>query len=124
MASATSKTRGWDSRAMTEPIVHNMRDVPNCHSLPPPWHALHEEFLVRIFFCTTMNVRPFICTHGTSAAGGSNIRCIVREGPFTKLMTRAGIITGNGFSGDMQDAGDINVNLEPLLEPTSATSAT
>ena len=76
---------------MTELVVHDMRDVPNCHSPPPPWHDLHEEVLVRIFFCATTNVRPVMCTHGTSAAGGSNVRSIVREGPFAKLLTSAGI---------------------------------
>ena len=81
---------------MTEPHVHNMRDALN--SLPPPWHALHEEVLVRIFFCTSVNVRPVICTHGTSAAGGSNVRSIVREGPSTKRFVR-------GFEPDMGSVG-------------------
>ena len=76
---------------MKETVVYNMRYVRNCHSVPPPWHALHEEVLVRIFFCTTMNVRPAMWTHGTSSVGWSNVRFIVREGPFTEPLISTGI---------------------------------
>ena len=73
-------------QAMTNTVVHNMRDVPNCHSLPPSWHTLHEELFVGIFLCTKTNVHPVSCTHGKTAAGGSNMVSILREGPVAKLL--------------------------------------
>ena len=82
--SATPTTRGWYSRATVEAAVNNMRGVTSCHSVPRPWHTLHEEVLV-IIACTTMNVRPAIYTHRTSTTGGSNDSSIFIEGPFAKV---------------------------------------
>ena len=68
---------------MTEPVVHNMRDLPNYHSLPPPWDALHEVVLVRIWAL-------FLLHHNEPSPNHLHIHDIKGQGPMFGPLSQKG----------------------------------